>query len=138
MNVLRIEVNLINPDLQAIDHAIHMLGNVRKYAEKTATAESEDEAPTPKKSKKSEANETAKAAVAKKTATPESEDEAPEPKKEKVVSLEDLRALLSYKVAEHREAIKAALKKTGAENLTTLPVEHRNEFYKFLQTLENE
>ena len=66
-------------------------------------------------------------------------DPKPEPKEEAEdapdVSLNDIRAIMSKKVKEHREALKAELDKYGAKNVSVLDEEHYGAFYKFLTEL---
>lgn len=52
------------------------------------------------------------------------------------IKISDLRTLLSKKVDEHRDDIKAKLTELGAKNVTTLDEAKYEEFYDFLKGLE--
>ena len=52
------------------------------------------------------------------------------------IKISDLRTLLSKKVDEHRDDIKAKLTELGAKNVTTLDEAKYEEFYTFLKGLE--
>ena len=52
------------------------------------------------------------------------------------IKISDLRTLLSKKVDEHRDDIKAKLTELGAKNVTTLDETKYGEFYTFLKGLE--
>lgn len=52
------------------------------------------------------------------------------------IKISDLRTLLSKKVDEHRDDIKAKLTELGAKNVTTLDEAKYEEFYTFLKSLE--
>lgn len=64
-------------------------------------------------------------------------EEAPEEKKEAQtqIKIEDVRALLQTKVANHRDTIKEKLTSYGANNVTSLKQEYYQEFYDFLKAL---
>lgn len=51
------------------------------------------------------------------------------------VSLQDLRTLLSSRVADHKSEIKAKLTEMGAGNLTTLGTDKYEEMYNYLKAL---
>ena len=51
------------------------------------------------------------------------------------VTLQELRTLLSSKVAEHKAEIKTQLTQFGAGNLTTLPTEKYEAMYNYLKSL---
>ena len=51
------------------------------------------------------------------------------------VTLQELRTLLSSKVAEHKAEIKVQLTQLGAKNLTTLAPEKYEELYEYLKAL---
>lgn len=55
--------------------------------------------------------------------------------KESEIKISDLRTLLSKKVDEHRDDIKAKLTELGAKNVTTLDESKYEEFYTFLKGL---
>ena len=68
---------------------------------------------------------------------PAVEEKAEEPtNKETEIKISDLRTLLSKKVDEHRDDIKAKLTELGAKNVTTLDDAKYEEFYTFLKGLE--
>lgn len=52
------------------------------------------------------------------------------------IKISDLRTLLSKKVDEHRDDIKAKLTELGAKNVTTLDESKYEEFYTFLKDLK--
>lgn len=56
--------------------------------------------------------------------------------KESEIKISDLRTLLSKKVDEHRDDIKAKLTELGAKNVTTLDESKYEEFYTFLKDLK--
>lgn len=58
-----------------------------------------------------------------------------EPKPDSDISISSIRALLSEKVGENREVIKAKLSTFGASNLTSLSEDAYDEFYEFLKGL---
>ena len=68
---------------------------------------------------------------------PEEKKEAPEEKKEAQtqIKIEDVRALLQTKVANHRDTIKEKLTSYGANNVTSLKQEYYQEFSDFLKAL---
>ena len=68
---------------------------------------------------------------------PEEKKEAPEEKKEAQtqIKIEDVRALLQTKVANHRDKIKEKLTSYGANNVTSLKQEYYQEFSDFLKAL---
>ena len=55
--------------------------------------------------------------------------------KESEIKISDLRTLLSKKVDEHRDDIKAKLTELGAKNVTTLDESKYEEFHTFLKDL---
>jgi len=55
--------------------------------------------------------------------------------KEAEIKISDLRTLLSKKVDEHRDDIKAKLTEIGAKNVTTLDESKYEEFFNFLKDL---
>jgi non-homologous end joining protein Ku len=55
--------------------------------------------------------------------------------KESEIKISDLRTLLSKKVDEHRDDIKAKLTELGAKNVTTLDESKYEEFFNFLKGL---
>ena len=68
---------------------------------------------------------------------PAVEEKADEPtNNEPAIKISDLRTLLSKKVDEHRDDIKAKLTELGAKNVTTLDESKYEEFYTFLKGLE--
>ena len=68
---------------------------------------------------------------------PAVEEKADEPtNNEPAIKISDLRTLLSKKVDEHRDNIKAKLTELGAKNVTTLDEAKYEEFYTFLKGLE--
>ena len=56
--------------------------------------------------------------------------------KESEIKISDLRTLLSKKVDEHRDDIKAKLTELGAKNVTTLDESKYEEFHNFLKDLK--
>ena len=58
------------------------------------------------------------------------------PNKESEIKISDLRTLLSKKVDEHRDDIKAKLTELGAKNVTTLDESKYEEFHTFLKDLK--
>lgn len=69
--------------------------------------------------------------------SPTVEEKADEPtNNEPAIKISDLRTLLSKKVDEHRDDIKAKLTELGAKNVTTLDEAKYEEFYTFLKGLE--
>jgi outer membrane biosynthesis protein TonB len=56
--------------------------------------------------------------------------------KESEIKISDLRTLLSKKVDEHRDDIKAKLTELGAKNVTTLDESKYEEFHTFLKDLK--
>lgn len=58
------------------------------------------------------------------------------PNKESEIKISDLRTLLSKKVDEHRDDIKAKLTELGAKNVTTLDEAKYEEFHTFLKDLK--
>ena len=52
------------------------------------------------------------------------------------IKISDLRTLLSKKVDEHRDDIKAKLTELGSKNVTTLDESKYEEFYTFLKDLK--
>lgn len=56
--------------------------------------------------------------------------------KEPEIKISDLRTLLSKKVDEHRDDIKAKLTELGAKNVTTLDESKYEEFHTFLKDLK--
>lgn len=58
--------------------------------------------------------------------------------KEPTVTLADLRALLAEKVAYNRDECANKLKEMNTKNVSSLASEHYDEFYAFLESLENE
>ena len=84
--------------------------------------------------------ETPKQEPAKTVETPAAQaaaEEAPEEKKEAQtqIKIEDVRALLQTKVANHRDTIKEKLTSYGANNVTSLKQEYYQEFSDFLKAL---
>ena len=84
--------------------------------------------------------ETPKQESAKTVETPAAQaaaEEAPEEKKEAQtqIKIEDVRALLQTKVANHRDTIKEKLTSYGANNVTSLKQEFYQEFADFLKAL---
>ena len=87
--------------------------------------------------------ETPKQETAKTVETPAAKEEAeeaqevPEEKKEAQtqIKIEDVRALLQTKVANHRDKIKEKLTSFGANNVTSLKQEYYQEFSDFLKAL---
>ena len=84
--------------------------------------------------------ETPKQEPAKTVETPAAQaaaEEAPEEKKEAQtqIKIEDVRALLQTKVANHRDTIKEKLTSYGANNVTSLKQEYYQKFYDFLKAL---
>ena len=84
--------------------------------------------------------ETPKQEQAKTVETPAAQaaaEEAPEEKKEAQtqIKIEDVRALLQTKVANHRDTIKEKLTSYGANNVTSLKQEFYQEFVDFLKAL---
>ena len=84
--------------------------------------------------------ETPKQEPAKTVETPAAQaaaEEAPEEKKEAQtqIKIEDVRALLQTKVANHRDTIKEKLTSYGANNVTSLKQEFYQEFVDFLKAL---
>ena len=84
--------------------------------------------------------ETPKQEPAKTVETPAAQaaaEEAPEEKKEAQtqIKIEDVRALLQTKVANHRDTIKEKLTSYGANNVTSLKQECYQEFSDFLKAL---
>lgn len=75
-------------------------------------------------------NEAAKAAEEKK---PEPSKKKQEP--EKTISIEDVRAVLTTKVNDHREAIRSKLESFGAKSVTTLDPSKYQEMHDFLISL---
>ena len=55
---------------------------------------------------------------------------------ESEIKISDLRTLLSKKVDEHRDDIKAKLTELGSKNVTTLDESKYEEFYTFLKDLK--
>lgn len=51
------------------------------------------------------------------------------------ISIEDVRGLVKKVVADHRDEIKAKLKKLGATSVSTLPEDKYKEMYDYLMTL---
>ena len=100
--------------------------------------------PKPKRrttSKKKETPAVEKVAEAKETPAVEKVAEAKEtPAVEKVaestVNIEEVRALLSKKVGDHRTAIKAKLSDLGAPNVSSLKAENYTEMHTFLTALK--
>lgn len=80
--------------------------------------------------------ETPKQEPAKTVETPAAHaaEEAPE-KAQEAIKIEDVRALLSTKVTDHRDSIKEKLTSFGANNVTSLKPEHYSEFVDFLNSL---
>ena len=67
---------------------------------------------------------------------PAVEEKADEPtNNESEIKISDLRTLLSKKVDEHRDDIKAKLTELGAKNVTTLDESKYEEFHTFLKGL---
>jgi hypothetical protein len=56
--------------------------------------------------------------------------------KESEIKISDLRTLLSKKVDEHRDDIKAKLTELGAKNVTTLDESKYEDFHAFLKDLK--
>lgn len=85
-----------------------------------------------------EAIASVEAAVKQQETKPESSQTKPSKEKQesaKTVSIEDVRGVLTTKVNDHREAIRAKLNEFGAKSVTTLDPSKYNEMYEFLKSL---
>lgn len=80
-------------------------------------------------------NEAAKAAEAKKAAEKKAEPSKKKQESEKTISIEDVRAVLTTKVNDHREAIRSKLESFGAKSVTTLDPSKYQEMHDFLTSL---
>ena len=80
-------------------------------------------------------NEAAKAAEAKKAAEKKAEPSKKRQESEKTISIEDVRAVLTTKVNDHREAIRSKLESFGAKSVTTLDPSKYQEMHDFLASL---
>lgn len=80
-------------------------------------------------------NEAAKAAEAKKAAEKKAEPSKKKQEPEKTISIEDVRAVLTTKVNDHREAIRSKLESFGAKSVTTLDPSKYQEMHDFLISL---
>lgn len=132
MNLVKIEVHVdpTNPkEVEALNVFLSSIGSDGAPVEKPKK-------PTRQPAKKVEDVEVKDAEVVKEE-TQGAEEEAPkeEPTKEVAIKIEDVRALLSKKVANNRETIKAKLTELGANNVTSLDKSHYASFVEFLNSL---
>lgn len=135
MNLVKIEVQIdpTNPkDVEALNVFLSTIGSDGTPVEKSKK-------PTRQLAKKVEDVEVKDAEVVD-NETPASQgagEEAPkeESTKEVSIKIEDVRALLSKKVANNRETIKAKLTELGANNVTSLDKSHYASFVEFLNSL---
>ena len=135
MNLVKIEVHVdpTNPkEVEALNVFLSSIGSDGAPVEKPKK-------PTRQPAKKVEDVEVKDAEVVNEEtpATQCAEDEAPkeEPTKEVSIKIEDVRALLSKKVANNRETIKAKLTELEANNVTSLDKSHYASFVEFLNSL---
>ena len=110
-----------------------LAGQTQTFVVAEETSKSTKKVDSPKK-------ETPKQEPAKTVETPAAQaaaEEAPEEKKEAQtqIKIEDVRALLQTKVANHRDTIKEKLTSYGANNVTSLKQEYYQEFSDFLKAL---
>ena len=110
-----------------------LAGQTQTFVVAEETSKTTKKVDSPKK-------ETPKQEPAKIVETPAAQaaaEEAPEEKKEAQtqIKIEDVRALLQTKVANHRDTIKEKLTSYGANNVTSLKQEYYQEFYDFLKAL---
>ena len=110
-----------------------LAGQTQTFVVAEETSKTTKKVDSPKK-------ETPKQEPAKTVETPATQaaaEEAPEEKKEAQtqIKIEDVRALLQTKVANHRDTIKEKLTSYGANNVTSLKQEYYQEFYDFLKAL---
>ena len=110
-----------------------LAGQIQTFVVAEETSKTTKKVDSPKK-------ETPKQEPAKTVETPAAQaaaEEAPEEKKEAQtqIKIEDVRALLQTKVANHRDTIKEKLTSYGANNVTSLKQEYYQEFSDFLKAL---
>lgn len=110
-----------------------LAGQTQTFVVAEETSKTTKKVDSPKK-------ETPKQEPAKTVETPAAQaaaEEAPEEKKEAQtqIKIEDVRALLQTKVANHRDTIKEKLTSYGANNVTSLKQEYYQEFSDFLKAL---
>ena len=110
-----------------------LAGQTQTFVVAEETSKTTKKVDSPKK-------ETPKQEQAKTVETPAAQaaaEEAPEEKKEAQtqIKIEDVRALLQTKVANHRDTIKEKLTSYGANNVTSLKQEFYQEFVDFLKAL---
>ena len=74
--------------------------------------------------------------TSKKTAKSEKENLKPEKEDDNVITIEEIRAVLTTKVDNYRSDIKAKLVELGAGNVSTLDKSKYAEFLEFLNGLE--
>ena len=110
-----------------------LAGQTQTFVVTEETSKTTKKVDSPKK-------ETPKQEPAKTVETPAAQataEEVPEEKKEAQtqIKIEDVRALLQTKVANHRDTIKEKLTSYGANNVTSLKQEYYQEFSDFLKAL---
>ena len=123
----------LKESLEPIKAALGMAGTTCNCAKELP--EIADAIPSAVETMVQKASEAGKAAAAETV-----KEEKPGPSKEeqksaKTVSIEDVRGVLTTKVNDHREAIRAKLNEFGAKSVTTLDPSKYNEMYEFLKSL---
>ena len=97
------------------------------------------EDPTEKEiSRIAEAEKEAIASVEKALEEPDTKPAAPskeEPQPKSTTTIEDVREMLTKKINDHRESIRAKLTEFGAKSVTTLDPAKYSEMYDFLKSL---
>ena len=103
-----------------------LAGQTQTFVVAEETSKTTKKVDSPKK-------ETPKQEPAKTVETPAAQAAAEEAQTQ--IKIEDVRALLQTKVANHRDKIKEKLTSYGANNVTSLKQEYYQKFYDFLKAL---
>lgn len=126
---LEVAIDVTNPvQVEALNIFLKVLGNNAQTADAPVKTIPASKAATKKVEEiKVEAPEVVSPAAE------AAQEEAP--KEDSTIKIEEVRALLSKKVANHRDAIKNKLTELGANNVTSLDKKHYQAFTDFLNSL---
>lgn len=125
MDRLEIKVKVDPSDPAELDAAIKFLKALEGSKEKQLKAVKEDKAPQGEKT----------SAKPKKEKAQKQEEEPKDSPAEEEVTVEDVRASMSLKLADHKSEIVKRMKSYGAENLSSVPPGKLADFKEFIDQL---
>lgn len=137
MSTVKIEahVDVTNPaQVEALNTFLKSLGGEKQPCETKAALPAKNQKAAAKAAKDVEVKD-AEVVAPETPAAQAAAEEAPAENAEAQIKIEDVRALLSKKVGNHRDAIKEKLTALGANNVTSLDKGKYQEFVDFLNGL---